>query len=98
MSYPRTAILNLLYVQFLLSISRNCSSITAKTELLIFFTVTQLVPNQIHEDNLKNIRREARRNKKKHYLKNKINELVTDSKNTNVRDQPRSKLVKDEYI
>jgi hypothetical protein len=48
------------------------------------------------------------RNKKKEYLKGKINELATNSKNKNIRDlyrgitefkrgyQPRSNLVKDE--
>jgi hypothetical protein len=57
------------------------------------------------------IRPEARRhvrNKKREYLKDKINELATNSKNENIRDlyrgrddfkrgcQPKSKLVKDE--
>jgi hypothetical protein len=40
-------------------------------------------------DNLNNLRREASRhfrNKKRKYLKDKINELATNSKNKNVRD------------
>jgi hypothetical protein len=65
----------------------------------------------MNEDNLSNIRREASRhfrNKKREYLKDKINELETNSKNKNIRDlyggvnefkkgyQPRTNLVKDE--
>jgi hypothetical protein len=65
----------------------------------------------VNEDNLNNIRRETSRhfrNKKKEYLKNKINELESNSKNKNIRDlyrginefkksyQPRTNLVKDE--
>jgi hypothetical protein len=61
--------------------------------------------------NLNNVRRETRRhlrNKKKEYLKGKINELATNSQNKNIRDlyrginelkkgyQHRSNLVKDE--
>jgi hypothetical protein len=45
-------------------------------------------PNQSNGDNLNNIRREASRhfrNKKKEYLKAKINELETNSKNKNIR-------------
>jgi hypothetical protein len=68
-------------------------------------------PNEINGDNLNNIRREASRhfrNRKREYLKDKINELATNSKNKNVRDlyrginefkkgyQPRGNLVKDE--
>jgi hypothetical protein len=68
-------------------------------------------PSETHEDNLNNIRCKASRhfrNKKRKYLKGKINELATNSKNKNIRDQykginefktgyqPRSKLVKDE--
>jgi hypothetical protein len=68
-------------------------------------------PNQNNEDNLHNVRREASRhfrNKKKGYLKAKINELETNSKNKNIRDlysgisefkrgyQPRINVVKDE--
>jgi hypothetical protein len=60
-------------------------------------------------DNLNNARREASRhfsNKKKEYLKHKINELAMNSKNKNIRDlyrgmhkfkrgdQPRNNLVK----
>jgi hypothetical protein len=62
-------------------------------------------------NNLNNVRREASRhfrNKKREYLKDKINELATNSKNKNIRDvyrringfqrgyQPKSNLVKDE--
>jgi hypothetical protein len=46
-------------------------------------------PNEIKEDNLNNIKREASRHfrsKKREYLKDKINELVTNSKNKNIRD------------
>jgi hypothetical protein len=68
-------------------------------------------PSEINEDNLNNVRREASRhfrNKKREYLKEKINELTTNSKNNNIRDlhrgmngfkrgyQPRNNLVKDE--
>jgi hypothetical protein len=68
-------------------------------------------PSQINGDNLNNIRRETRkhfRNKKREYLKDKIDELATNSKNMNIRDlyrgindfkrghQPRSNLVEDE--
>jgi hypothetical protein len=68
-------------------------------------------PNQSNVDNLNNVRREASkhfRNKKKEYLKAKINELETNSKNKNTRDlhkgindfkkgyQPRTNAVKDE--
>jgi flagellar basal body rod protein FlgC len=68
-------------------------------------------PSEINLDNLNNIRRETRRhfrNKKREYLKDKIDELATNSKNKNIRDlyrgtndfkrgyQPRSNLVNDE--
>jgi hypothetical protein len=68
-------------------------------------------PSEINGDNLNNVRREASRhfrNKKREYLKDKINDLATNSKNKNIRDvyrgingfkrgyQPRSNLVKDE--
>jgi hypothetical protein len=68
-------------------------------------------PNQNNGDNLHNVQREASRhfrNKKKEYLKAKINELETNSKNRNIRDlyrginefkrgyQPRTSVVKDE--
>jgi hypothetical protein len=68
-------------------------------------------PNQIHGDNLKNLRRETSRtfrNKKREYLKGKINELETNNKNKNIRDlyrginefkkgyQPRINIIKDE--
>jgi hypothetical protein len=68
-------------------------------------------PSEINGDSLKNIRRETSRhfrNKKREYLKGKINELAMNSKNKNIRDlyrginefkrgyQPRSNLVKDE--
>jgi hypothetical protein len=41
-------------------------------------------PSEINGDNLNNVRREASRyfrNKKRKYLKDKINELATNSKN-----------------
>jgi hypothetical protein len=65
----------------------------------------------VNEDNLSNVRREASRhfrNKKRAYLKDKINELESNSKNKNIRDryrginefkkgyQPRTNLVKNE--
>jgi hypothetical protein len=68
-------------------------------------------PNQSNVDNLNNVRREASRhfrNKKKEYLKAKINELETNSKNKNIRYlyrgindfkkgyQPRNNVVIDE--
>jgi hypothetical protein len=68
-------------------------------------------PCEINEDSLKIVRLEASRyfrNKEREYLKNKINELATNSKNKNIRDlcrginefkrgyQPRNNLVKDE--
>jgi hypothetical protein len=68
-------------------------------------------PSEINGDNLNNVRCEASRyfrNKKREYLKDKINELVTNSKKKNIRDlyrgindfkrgyQPRTNLVKDE--
>jgi hypothetical protein len=68
-------------------------------------------PSEINGDNLNNVRREASRyfrNKKREHLKDKINELITNSKNKNIRDlyrgvngfkrgyQPRNNLVKDE--
>jgi hypothetical protein len=68
-------------------------------------------PNQSNVDNLNNVRREASihfRNKKKEYLKAKIKELETNSKNKNIRDlyrsingfkkgyQPRNNVVKNE--
>ena len=45
-------------------------------------------PNQSNEENLKNVRHEARRhfrNKKKEYLKAKIDELESESKIKNIR-------------
>jgi CRISPR/Cas system-associated protein Csx1 len=68
-------------------------------------------PSEINGDNLDNVRREARRqfrNKKREYLKDKINELASNSKNKNIRDlyrgingfkrgyNPRNNLTKDE--
>jgi uncharacterized protein YaaR (DUF327 family) len=68
-------------------------------------------PSEINGDNLNNIRREADRhfrNKNREYLKDKINELATNNKNKNIREQYRginvfnkgcqlrSNLVKDE--
>jgi hypothetical protein len=67
--------------------------------------------NQINGDNLQNLRHETSRtfrNKKREYLKSKINELETDNKNKNIRDlcrginefkkgyQPRINIIKDE--
>jgi hypothetical protein len=46
-------------------------------------------PSEINGDNLKNVRCQASRhfwNKKKEYMKNKIDELVTNSKKKNIRD------------
>jgi len=48
---------------------------------------------QSNVDNLNNVRREATRhfrNKKKKYLEAKIDELVTNSENRNIRDLYRS--------
>jgi len=68
-------------------------------------------PSQSNVDNLNNIRRDANRhfrNKKKAYLKAKIEELETNSKIKNIRDlyrgisefkkgyQPRTNIVKDD--
>jgi hypothetical protein len=46
-------------------------------------------PSEINWDNLNNVRRETSRhfrNKKRQYLKGKINELAMNSKNENIRD------------
>jgi hypothetical protein len=46
-------------------------------------------PSEINRDNLKIVRHEASRyfrNKKREYLKDKINELAANSKNKNIRD------------
>jgi hypothetical protein len=68
-------------------------------------------PSEINGDNLNNVRREASRHfrtKKREYLKDKINELSTNSKNKNVRVlyrginefkryyEPRNNLMQDE--
>jgi hypothetical protein len=68
-------------------------------------------PSQINGDNLQNLRCETSRtfrNKKKEYLKDKINELKINNKNKNIRDlyrgiseckkgcQPRINIIKDE--
>jgi hypothetical protein len=68
-------------------------------------------PNQTNRDNLQNLRRETSRtfrNKKRKYLKDKINELEINNKNKNIRDlygginefkkgyQPRINIIKDE--
>jgi hypothetical protein len=68
-------------------------------------------PSEINWDNLNNVRREASRysrNKKRKYLKDKINKIAMNTKNKNMRDlyrginefrscyQPRNNLVKDE--
>jgi hypothetical protein len=70
-------------------------------------------PNQMSGNNLNNIRSEVSRhfrNSKREYLKDKINELATNSKNKTIKDlyrgthkfkrgyQPRSNLVKDENV
>jgi hypothetical protein len=46
-------------------------------------------PSEVNEDNLSNVSREASgyfRNKKREYLKDKINEIKLNSKNKNIRD------------
>jgi hypothetical protein len=46
-------------------------------------------PSVVNEDNLSNVRREASthfRNKQREYLKDKINELETNSKKKNIKD------------
>jgi hypothetical protein len=46
-------------------------------------------PSEINGDNMNSVRHEASRhfrNKKREYLKGKINELATNSKNKNIRD------------
>jgi hypothetical protein len=68
-------------------------------------------PSEVNGDNLYNLRHDASRhfrNKKREHLKDKINELATNSKNKNMRDlyrdingfkrgyQPRRNLVKDD--
>jgi hypothetical protein len=68
-------------------------------------------PSEINGDNFKIVRREVSRylrNKEREYLKDKINELATNSKNKTIRDlykginefkrgyQTRNNLVKDE--
>jgi hypothetical protein len=68
-------------------------------------------PSEINGDNLNNVRQKASRyfrNKKREYLKDKINEFATNSKNKNIREQrrgingfktgyqPKTNLVKDE--
>jgi hypothetical protein len=67
-------------------------------------------PKETNGDKLNDIRRETRRhfrNKKREYVKDKIDEIARNSKNKNIRDlyrginyfkrgyQPRSNLVKD---
>jgi hypothetical protein len=50
-------------------------------------------PSELKEDNLSNIRQEARRhfrNKKREYLKDKINQLESNSKNKNIIDLYRA--------
>jgi hypothetical protein len=68
-------------------------------------------PSHINGDNLQNLLHETSRvfrNKKREYLKRKINELETNNKNKNIRDlyrginefkkgyQPRINIIKDE--
>jgi hypothetical protein len=46
-------------------------------------------PSEINGDNQSNVRREASRyfrNKKREYLKDRFNELATNSKNKNIRE------------
>jgi hypothetical protein len=46
-------------------------------------------PSEVNGDNLNNVRHKASRhfrNKKREYMKDKINELATNSKNKNIRD------------
>jgi hypothetical protein len=46
-------------------------------------------PSVVNEDNMSTVRREASRhfrNKKREYLKDKINDLESNSKNKNIRD------------
>jgi hypothetical protein len=68
-------------------------------------------PSQVNRDNMDNVRREASRTlrtNKREYVKNKIDELETNSKNKNIRDlyrrinefkkgnQPKTNMVKEE--
>jgi hypothetical protein len=70
-------------------------------------------PSEINGDNLNNVKREASRyfrNRKREYLKDKINMLATNSKNKNIRDlysginefkrgyQRRNNLMEDENV
>jgi hypothetical protein len=51
-------------------------------------------PSEVNGDNLNNVRREACRHfrtKKREYLKDKINVLVTNSNNKNMRDLYRGR-------
>jgi hypothetical protein len=50
-------------------------------------------PSEVNENNLSNVRREASRhfvNKKRQYLKDKINDIELNGKNKNIRDMYRS--------
>jgi hypothetical protein len=50
--------------------------------------------SEVNEDNLSNVRTEASRrfrNRKREYLKDKINELRSNRKNKNIRDLYRGK-------
>jgi hypothetical protein len=52
--------------------------------------------NEIYGDNLKNIKHEANRhfrNKKKEYLKDRINELAINSKNKNAKNAVKVKSI-----
>jgi hypothetical protein len=68
-------------------------------------------PSEVNENNLSNVRREASRhfrNKKREYVKDKVNDIELNSKNTHIRDlyrgiielnkgyQPKTNVVKDE--
>jgi hypothetical protein len=57
----------------------------------LYFRLLNIIPSKINGDNLNNVRREASRyfrNTKREYLKDKINELATNSKNK-IRDLHR---------
>jgi hypothetical protein len=80
-------------------------------EGLGYYELKKQKPCEINGDSLNDVRREANRhfrNKKREYLKGKINELPTNSRKENIRDlyrginefkrgyQPGNELVKDE--
>ena len=78
---------------------------------ILIYLIVRSDPSQSNADNLKNVRWDASRhfrNKKKAYLRDKIEELETNSKINNIRDlyrsindmkkgyQPRTRIIKDE--